>query len=94
MVLILDPVSKTSRILTIPFLDVMFDFDEHPQPVHLLPLQLVQLSPKIVVDKVQLFGKFALLQAENQHATVQYKVFMSTKSLQNNGMFSECADEP
>lgn len=47
----------------------MFGFDEHPQPVHLLPLQLVQLSPKIVVDKVQLFGKFAMLQAENQHAT-------------------------
>ncbi len=60
-------ISKTCRTLTIPPLDVMFGFDEHPQPVHLLPLQLVQLGPKIVVDKVQLFGKFAILQAENQH---------------------------
>lgn len=63
------------RILTIPPLDVMFGFDEHPQPVHLLPLQLVQLCPKIVVDKVQLFGKFALLQAQNQQTTAQYTFF-------------------
>lgn len=69
-------ISNICTILTIPTLNVMFGFDEHPQPVHLLPLQLVQLSPKIVVDKVQLFGKFALLKAKNQHATVQYKVFM------------------
>jgi len=32
-------------MLTIPLLDVMFGFDEHPQPAHLLPLQLVQLGP-------------------------------------------------
>lgn len=49
----------THRILTVTSLDVLFDFDEHPQPVHLLSLQLVQFSTKIVVDKVQLFGKFA-----------------------------------
>ena len=55
--------------LTILPLDVMFGFDKHPQPVHLLPLQLVQLGPKIVVDKVQLSGKFALLRAQSQHAT-------------------------
>lgn len=85
---------KEERTLAIPLLEVMFGSDEHPQPAHLLPLQFVQLSPKIVVDKVQLFGKFALLQAENQHTTVQHKVSMSTKSLQNNGVFSQYADRP
>lgn len=64
-------ISKIRRKLTIPPFDVVLGFDEHPQPVHLLPLQLVQLSPKIVVDKVQLFGKFTKLQEENKHDRVQ-----------------------
>lgn len=88
-------VSKTCWLRTVPLLDVMFGFEEHPQPVHLLPLQLIQLGPKIVVNKVQLFGKFALLQSEKkQHAPVQYKVLMSTNGLQNNGLFSEHAAVP
>lgn len=86
-------VSKMCRILTIPHLDVMFGSDEHPQPVHLLPLQLVQLSPKIVVHKVQLFGKFAMLQAKKiNKPQFNTKCSMSTKSLQNNGMLSDCAE--
>lgn len=75
-------VGRTCWILTISFLNVKFGFDEHPQSVHLFPLQFIQLSPKIVVDKVQLFGKFALLQAECQHNTVQLKVHM----FQNGGL--------
>ena len=81
-------------MLTIPLLDVVFGFDEHPQPVHLLPLQLVQLCPKIVVDKVQFFGKFALLQAKIQHTTAHHKLLMSIKGLQNNGLCSKFADVP
>lgn len=50
----------------------MFGFDKHSEPVHLLPLQLIQLGSKIVMNKVQLFGKLSLLQAEKQHTTDKY----------------------
>lgn len=63
----------------------MFGFDEHSQPVYFFPLQLVQLRPKIVLDKVQLFGKFALLQNGSQHGTVQQK---SINSFQNSGILA------
>lgn len=61
----------------------MFGFDEHSQTVYFFPLQLIELRPKVVLDKVQLFGKFALLQNKSQHTTVQQK---STSNLQNNGI--------
>lgn len=49
------------RFLTVPPLDVQLDLDQHPQSIHLLPLQLIQLCPEVVVDEVQLFGQSALL---------------------------------
>lgn len=79
-------------VATVALLDVVFGFDEHPQPVHLLPLQLVQLTPKVVVDKVQLFGEFPLLQPQKQH--VQYNLFMSTESLFCNRLFAEYTAVP
>lgn len=69
-------ISRRHVLLTISILEIMFGFDEHPQPVHLLPLQLVQFSSKVVMDKVQLFGEFALLQAESKQSTVQLKVLV------------------
>lgn len=40
-------------------------FEQHPQAVHLLPLQLVQFAADVVVHKVQLFGQSACLQGVN-----------------------------
>lgn len=37
--------SEACWVLAVPALEVMLGFDEHAQPVHLLPLQLVQLGP-------------------------------------------------
>uniref|UniRef100_A0A0E9S4C6 Uncharacterized protein n=1 Tax=Anguilla anguilla TaxID=7936 RepID=A0A0E9S4C6_ANGAN len=57
-------VSRCARLpptCTIPSFQVLLGFDERPQPAHLLPLQLVQLGPHVMADKVQLFGQFPLL---------------------------------
>lgn len=83
------PDVPVTHLLTVFLLEVVFGFDEHPQPVQLLPLQLVQLCSKVVLDKVQLFSQFALLQAKSKHSRLQLKVHVWVNRLQNGGSFSE-----
>lgn len=60
-----------SCVLTLYVGAVQFGFEQHPEARNLLTLQLIQASPDVVTDQVQLFTEAAILTENTRHRSVR-----------------------